>query len=75
MIKNTYIYKLNFQCDAENIVEADKIFSEITKLKYQPYVKRSPLEGWISPLISVEIVRDPQTRQQDKSPEEGKSNV
>lgn len=70
MIKNTYIYKLNFQCDAEDIVEADKIFSTITKLKYQPYEKKSPLEGWMSPLISVEIVRDPQTRQQDKPQED-----
>lgn len=61
--KHTYIYRINFQCQTESIVEADKLFMEQAQLFYGP----KHLKGWMCPLITVEVVRDPQLRQQDES--------
>jgi len=50
----TYIYRLNFQCLANSIDEADVCFAENVQLFYQ---KNKP--GHLSPCVSVEILSPP----------------
>jgi hypothetical protein len=56
--KSTYIYRLNFECLADNIDEADVCFQKEAQLFYGP----KKLLGKLCPLISVEIVRPPKSR-------------
>jgi hypothetical protein len=51
-----YIYRLNFQCFANSIEEADKCFEENTKLVFKGK-KEQP--GYMSTSVSVEIISPP----------------
>jgi hypothetical protein len=54
-VKKTYIYKINFQCLADSIEEADACFAKEAQLTYGK--KNKP--GHECPLITVEVVAPP----------------